>query len=327
MKLVCEQNACTACKACTNACPKACIKIEDTIDSINAVIDTQLCIDCGLCKRCCPNVNVRRLHAPYFWKQGWAEEPIRHASSSGGVATALIRAFIKSGGYVASCGFVDGDFRFIVTNELDKTYVFAGSKYVKSNPDNVYKEIKLLLARGEKVLFIGLPCQSAAVQNFCDNDESLLTIDLICHGTPSIQILKKYVSELGIDWNTIDDIQFRESEYFGLSINGDRIVPRRIKDSYILAFLNSLDYTENCYSCRYATLNRVSDITLGDAWGQLSEVESGGVSLVLCQTLKGKTIVESIGLHLEDVDLEEAVNANHQLRHPSVKCPERERFL
>ena len=35
-----------------------------------------------------------------------------------------------------------------------------------------------------------------------------------------------------------------------------------------------IDYTENCYSCRYASQSRVSDISLGDSWGsELSEEE------------------------------------------------------
>lgn len=32
-------------------------------------------------------------------------------------------------------------------------------------------------------------------------------------------------------------------------------------------FLGGLFYTENCYECKYAQLNRVSDITIGDSWG------------------------------------------------------------
>ena len=34
-----------------------------------------------------------------------------------------------------------------------------------------------------------------------------------------------------------------------------------------MAFLSSLTYTENCYSCKYAQKKRISDITIGDAWG------------------------------------------------------------
>ena len=53
-------------------------------------------------------------------------------------------------------------------------------------------------------------------------------------------------------------------------------------------FLNSTSYTENCYECKYAKTERISDLTLGDSWGsRLTEDEiHKGVSLALCQTEK-----------------------------------------
>lgn len=327
MKTVCKHNNCTGCMACINACPKAAIAINDSVESFNAEIDQNKCIHCGLCEKACPNISILQLHTPIFWKQGWAEDAIRRNSSSGGAASALIRSFISSGGYVASCLFEHGEFGFSVTNDIEKAKGFAGSKYVKSNPGQVYKDVKQLLKEGKRVFFIGLPCQSAAVQNICGENENLYTADLICHGTPSPKLLKQFMAERGFEWDKIKNIKFRESEYFGLESNGVRLTPRRVQDSYLRLFLHSVDYTENCYSCRYATLDRVSDITLGDAWGQLSDTVPGGVSLVLCQTEKGQRLVESAGLHLEDVDLDKAVKANHQLEHPSVKHPGRTKFF
>ena len=35
---------------------------------------------------------------------------------------------------------------------------------------------------------------------------------------------------------------------------------------YTYAFLKSIDYTENCYYCRYASQSRKADISLGDSW-------------------------------------------------------------
>lgn len=324
---VCKLNTCTGCMSCINACPKAAIAINDSIESFNAEIDQSKCINCGLCEKVCPNISTVHLHAPIFWKQGWAEDTIRRNSSSGGAASAFIKSFISFGGYAASCLFENGEFGFSVTNDFEKAKKFAGSKYVKSNPGDIYKQINQLLKQGEKVLFIGLPCQSAAVQNICGEQENLYTVDLICHGTPSPKLLKQFVAENGIDWRSITDIKFREGEYFGLESNGVRFTPRRVQDSYLRVFLHSVDYTENCYSCRYATLDRVSDITIGDAWGQLADTVTGGVSLILCQTEKGRQLVEAAGLYLEDVDLGKAVEANQQLNHPSNKHSGRKKFF
>ncbi|MCR5798805.1 MAG: Coenzyme F420 hydrogenase/dehydrogenase, beta subunit C-terminal domain [Lachnospiraceae bacterium] len=327
MSTVCDIDMCTGCRACENVCPKNAIRIEDSIGALNAIIDKEKCVDCDTCKKVCPNEVLCELREPIFWKQGWAPEEIRQHSASGGAASAIIMSFVKKGGYVVSCLFEDGDFIFKATNNVKDINKFAGSKYVKSNPQNIYEEIKTLLSRGEKVLFIGLPCQVAGVISLYREYEELYTMDLICHGTPSPSLLKQYISDEGIIWETITQIDFRNNNRFGISINGSRIKPNRVLDSYLLAFLNSLNYTENCYSCRYASIKRVSDITLGDAWGQLSDKMDKGVSLILCQSEKGIALLETAELHLEEVDLSAAVDANHQLKHPSNRHIGRRRFM
>ena len=313
--------------ACLNVCTHNAITIVDSIESYNAIIDESSCVNCNLCNRVCPNINNHELREIKYYKQGWAITEIRRKSSSGGVASALILSFIRNGGYVASCLFEEGEFRYVLTNDEAEAYKYAGSKYVKSSPNYIYKDIKELLNKGMKVLFVGLPCHSSAVQNVCNNNENLYTVDLICHGTPSPKILKQFVEEQGVKWEEILDIKFREDSSFGLERDGVRFTPPRVIDSYLRAFLGSLDYTENCYYCKYAVPERVSDITLGDAWGQLSDTRSDGVSLILCQSQKGIELIEKAGLHLEEVDLKKAIESNHQLQHPSEKHSGRNLFF
>lgn len=324
---VCDFDSCTGCMLCVNICPKNSIIIEEGLLSYKPIINNVTCIDCGLCKKKCPVLAQRELIRPILWKQGWAEEEIRNRAASGGAASAIMKGFLNSGGYVASCYFKEGIFGFHVTDNWEEACKFAGSKYVKSNPGFIYKEINELLAANQKVLFIGLPCQSAAVQNICNKHDNLYTVDLICHGTPSSKLLKQFLTECGYEWDKISTIKFRDENIFGISVDGKRIVPHSIIDSYTRLFLHGVDYTENCYSCRYATLNRVSDVTLGDAWGQLSDTVSGGVSLVLCQTEKGINLLENSGLLLKEVDLDRAIEANQQLNCPSRKHSSRGIFF
>ena len=51
------------------------------------------------------------------------------------------------------------------------------------------------------------------------------------------------------------------------------------------------------------------------------------ISLILCQTEKGIELVKSAGFELEEVDLDKAVTANHQLRHPSEMPDKRNTFF
>lgn len=196
---------------------------------------------------------------------------------------------------------------------------FVGSKYVKSNPKTIYIDIERKLQEGKKVLFVGLPCQVAALKNFSRNQDNLYTVDLICHGSPSPELLKMYLKEKSVDIEELDGLNFREKTSFGLRSVGKNNGFPRIVDMYTYAFLKSIDYTENCYSCRYASQSRVSDISLGDSWGsELSEEEKKkGISLVLCQTKKGEELLKKSNVELFDADITRAIQLNHQLEYPS----------
>lgn len=327
MKTVCELNKCNGCMACSSVCPKQCITVKDTINAMNAEINETACINCKLCERVCPNITKPEKNKPIEWKQGWAEKDIRSKSTSGGAASAIIKSFIQSGGYVASCLFKEGQFLFDTTNDMEVAKRFAGSKYVKSNPEGIYKKVQERL-KTDKVLFIGLPCQVAALKNYIKNQENLYTVDLICHGTPSSKLLEQFLSERRYKLKELKDVKFRTKTDMGLSVDGERIYLSRVTDDYLCAFLESIDYTENCYSCQFASLERVSDITLGDSWGtEYKEEEKNGISLVLIQSEKGKELVDKSGLELKDVDLDNAVANNHQLSHPSILSPKRDKFL
>lgn len=326
MKTVCELNKCNGCMACIDSCPKRCISIKDEIVYYNAVIDEHMCINCKLCEKTCPNVTGIEKTAPIEWKQGWAPEDIRSNASSGGAASSIIRSFIKNGGYVASCLFKDGEFGFALTNKVDVAKKFSGSKYVKSNPLGIFKKVEERL-KTDKVLFIGLPCQVAGLKNFIRNQDNLYTIDLICHGTPSPKILSRYLAEKKIDIACLKELKFRDSISFGLVADGSRICDEG-QDDYLMTFLAAKDYTDNCYECQFAMKGRVADITLGDSWGTTyCDEEKNGVSLVLIQNEKGKKLIEGLDFEFFDVDLDNALENNHQLRHPSIRTPERDKFL
>lgn len=96
MTTVCEKGKCTGCMECIDICPKKAIKVIDSWQEYNAVIDTEQCIQCNACHNACQNNVKQILTKPIYWKQGWAQDNcIRMRSSSGGVAAAIERAFIK----------------------------------------------------------------------------------------------------------------------------------------------------------------------------------------------------------------------------------------
>ena len=332
MKTVCKENMCAGCMACLDVCSKNAIIIQDSLNAYNAVIDEKACIGCNACHKVCQHNHTVAMQKPIQWWQGWTTDAhIRRNSSSGGLGNSLARTFFEKYGNVCACVFKDGEFRFEFAGSLDDIDKFSGSKYVKSNPIHIYMQIQSKLKSGEKVLFIGLPCQVAAVKLYVSPKylDSLYTIDLICHGSPSPLLLDMFMENNGVSLKKIKDIQFRKDHIYHIYNENQVIVSERVQDLYTFAFLKTLDYTENCYSCKYATIERASDITLGDSWGSELEAkeQKKGISLILCQTPKGVQLVQDTNLHLEDVNLEKAIDANHQLKSPSEMPPQRDKFF
>lgn len=329
MKTVCETNKCNGCECCISICPKKCITINDTIEALNAEINKNLCIDCGLCQRVCPNVMRPNKIKPIDWKQGWASPEIRKESTSGGVATSIAKSFVESGGFVASCLFNNGAFTFELTNDMKIVKRFKGSKYVKSNPKDIYEKISEKL-KSNKVLFIGLPCQVAALKNYIKDDNNLYTIDLICHGTPSPKLLEIYLKDKGYSLDDLQEMCFRTKP--NMSIQGkaidDMLYLSNGMDDYLSVFLESVSFTENCYSCQFAAINRISDLTLGDSWGtDFLEQEKKGISLILIQDQKGKDLINMADLNVFNVDIKKAIKNNHQLNSPSLLTDKRAKFF
>lgn len=297
---------------------------------MNAVINTDTCIHCGLCHKVCQKNNPADLIKPVRWLEGWADPDIRSTSSSGGFGQELMRSFINKGGEVAACKLFNGKFVFSFINDADSIKPFIGSKYVKSNPVGIYKEVRAKLKSGKKVLFIGLPCQVSAMRNFIPEtlQEKLYVVDLICHGSPSVHLLQESLKEYGYNINQANAVMFRKNTQFNLWVDGKKVIPQGVTDRYTLAFLRGLIYTENCYSCNYAKKERVGDLTIGDSWGtDRTEELSKGISLILCQTDKGQELIDEMDFKIEEADMKAAIANNQQLSHPSVMPEQRKEFF
>lgn len=327
-RIVCDLNQCAGCMACLDICPCNAISIVDRKKKLNAVIDTEKCIQCNACHNVCQKNHPAGLREPQEWLQGWGDKRTRATSSSGGFGQAVMRAALQNGISVAACRFFEGSFKFnLFTNESELT-AYIGSKYAKSNPIGIYKKVREKLRKGEKVLFIGLPCQVSSMRNFTKDHKNLYTIDLICHGTPSIRFLQESMNEYGKCLSDMQEISFRKKDQFLIRCKPDNALLNGIQDCYTRAFLQGLCYTDNCYSCQYACQKRVGDLTIGDSWGteMLGELRKG-ISLILCQTEKGRELLDIVNFHFFPVDKENSIKMNRQLKHPTVISKKRNVFF
>ena len=342
MTEICSINNCTGCSACASSCVHKAIRMEEVPPHgyLYPVINRDLCIDCGLCRKVCPANN-----APNFYKPLTAIAAVNKdyndlmTSSSGGASSVLAQRVIEDGGIVY--GSVEVDYANIShcrINRKEDLYKIKGSKYVHSYTTECYPQVKKDLKDGYKVLFFGTPCQVAGLINYLRKPyDNLITVDLCCHGVPSQKFLRDDVEEF-CDRNEKNlrnkgDMS-KPWDRYKMTVNDKKkemISSPFLKDNYITAFMSGLLFRENCYSCPYAKALRVSDITIADFWGYKGNKirTDDGISLLMPSTNKGLLLIDACkeALHYEEREVAEAIKGNGQFNHPSKQPVERAAFL
>lgn len=337
MQTICEITKCTGCFACKNICPKNAISIKyDKLGKTVPEINQDLCISCNACKRVCPVIQKPELKRPMTVYAAWSKnQKDVELSSSGGIATALSRKVIESGGIVFGTSSEGVSVKYIKAETLEDLERLRGSKYVQSDIGYIYREVRNELKTDRKVLFIGTPCQVAGMKGYIGHEEkNLITVDLICHGTPPMKYLKEHLEScIRGEWT---QISFRgEYDYILTAFNQKKMVYQKksFHDIYFAAFLKNLILRDNCYQCRYACIERISDITVGDFWGikrnTLIHPYTGKISLVFINTNYGNTFFKENCKELvyEERSIEEAANpAQGNLLYPSKQHKDRKVF-
>ena len=327
---------CCGCTACEQVCPKSCISFgADTEGFLYPTVDENLCIECGKCIKHCPILSdVKRGTSPKVFAAKYKDRNTVFKSTSGGIFIPLAKFIIDKGGAVFGCAFDEAlTARHIKIESVDQLYKLQSSKYVQSNTEGIYSEVKAELDKGRYVLFSGTGCQAAGLKNFLDkNYDRLITVDIICHGVPSPKLFDKYIGYMGQKLgNKLTDYNFRSKEKRGWDLYYKATAKNKSKsdygffDPYYNAFLTCKTYRESCYNCKFANSQRAGDITLGDYWGiqkmHPEFYDDNGVSLVLINSDKGQKLWEKISPEIEAVPstLEKASVMNKNLSSPSAR--------
>lgn len=119
------------------------------------------------CRRSSPLSNFGKLPQKVYAATNCSEE-ILSESSSGGVFYELARRFVADGGAVCAAVW-DGDFMGVhhaIAYDEEALKPMMRSKYVQSALGGCFLKIRDLLMNGQRVMFVGTPCQAAALRRF-----------------------------------------------------------------------------------------------------------------------------------------------------------------
>ncbi len=335
---------CTGCGACMVSCSKNCITMRDNgIGVVVPFVDTNTCIECHACERSCPAISPEVFHGSMKVYAAWNNDmSARSTSASGGIASAIYDFIKKKGGYTIGAVLnADWSVDLVVSNPSEDYAEFKNSKYTFSSPYLIYSRLRELVKEGALVVLIGLPCQIAGFRKKLGDKDNIIYIDLVCHGVTPNSYLKQHIAFLEkVIGEKAYKLSFRAPEkgtanyYFTLYDNNNNIIYSKRSSQgevYNYAFHRSISYRENCYNCHYARPERCSDITIGDyhGLGKVAECEydENEVSVILVNTPKGDELIsdmiKSNVVFAQQRPLNEPIEGDRQLRHPSSKSIER----
>lgn len=269
-------------------------------------------------------------------------------SASGGAFIAVAQAFFEAhpNGIAFAVELINGkNIRYSSATSLEECSKFQGSKYVESNIIECRDEV-ISCIQNKPTLVVGLPCQIYALKQYIKHksldEKNLITIDIMCHGTPQKNFWNDYTDWLEAHYNSnLIDYSFRYQKakwnnYPAMAefSNGKRYINTMEVKLYNKLFLSGLILKEGCFSCHFANQERPGDITLADFWGiedVLPEFKvQKSTSLVLCNSNIGEQLVggalKQNNMHFMKCRNKNYVKYQHNLSTPTAKPIQLEKF-
>ena len=351
-----EKSECAGCGACVQVCPKGAIFMKKDAEGFAyPEVDSEKCVHCGLCYKIClyENMPEASLDEKLAYGGHIKEEAAYRESTSGGAFSAVAKTWYKGGNAVIFGARTKGlQVEHAYLEDINDLHQFRRSKYTQSKIGDTFREAKTFLEQGKRVLFSGTPCQIAGLRNYLRKADTsnLLTVEVICEGVPSplyieklnLFIQKKYKSPIeSIDYrykckdkseNPIYKWDF-EMMCYHLK-NGRKLIKDRWFNPFWSIWLDHLMSRPSCYNCQFTNTKRVADISLGDLWGVHIYCpdlynKNKGASLVVCNTEKGKQILEAAKEYMDghELSFQETLKYQSPMRKSIAMNPSRDEFM
>lgn len=325
-----KKDVCTGCSACYNSCSFNAISMEsDKEGFLYPLIDIKKCTSCGVCYKICPakdeidkDNEIIKVYAGQC-----KDKDLLMRSSSGGIFASIANYILESEGVVFGCCQDDKfNIKHISIKNKDELYKLQGSKYIQSDVGKTYYEAKQYLLDNKLVLYCGTPCQIDGLKCYLDKKYyNLITIDLVCHGITNNKLFKDYIDFYEIRNSIkITEYKFRHKDkknlyYHGLMtfVKNNRIRKKRLlnnRDLYSYLYIYGYNHRLSCGKCKYASIYRNSDLTIGDYWG-LETVHpeldgTKGFSVILVNTKYGENLISKADINIYNSSVDKAIKRN-----------------
>lgn len=303
---------CTGCLACIDVCRQDALKKAINEEGhYTYKLDASKCVGCLQCEHVCPALDDKcygdnSLNNTVY--AAWStNDLIRNNSSSGGVATEISKYILTNGGIIYGATMDGINCLHIEVSDINDLYKLQGSKYIQSDTTGIYRLMLKSLKEGKTVLFTGTPCQVAAAINYVKDDSlrnSLYTLDFACGGVPSLYLRDRFIKEY--EDEIIEIHSFRNKDK-GWKAHGYKYELKALSKQHSLksyglhnlllgGFGMGLTYRHSCYNCKFALVNRKSDFTVADFWGDTDYKDQHykGLSSLSAHTAKGKRLLNEI---------------------------------
>ncbi len=178
---------------------------------------------------------------------------------------------------------------------------------MQSDTTGIYRLMLKRLKEGKTVLFTGTPCQVAAAINYVKDESlrnSLYTLDFACGGVPSLYLRDRFIKEYEDEIKEIHSFRNKDNGWkaFGYKYELKALTKQKSLKSYGLhnlllgGFGMGLSYRYSCYNCRFALVNRKSDFTVADFWGDkdFKDQHYKGLSSLSAHSAKGIQLLNEI---------------------------------
>ena len=341
LETIINSTKCYGCGACACSCNFGALKMGSNGQGfMYPILEQSKCKNCNSCYKVCPAVddNLNKIRGAVkigdVYSARNVDSEIRRKSSSGGVFYALSEYVLQNNGYV--CGVVwNNDFtvRHILSNMRIDRDAMIQSKYIQSDMNSCYKDVKKKLEDGRSVLFTGTPCQCAALKIFLRNvkTDNLVLCDVLGGGHVSPGFFKSYLnySEKCKNDKT-QGVCFRtkklgwKQHHIRVTLNHSIYEgARRDNEPFFSLYLAKNIIRVSCFECAFASKERITDITLGDFWGIVDKSidDDIGISFIEVNTNKGAEILKNISDQLltERRDINLAASKQINLRTAPIK--------